>query len=190
MKSGRLPAGDRGITAADPLTSIERLREILTDYATDGREDGCPEEFVRLRHELLGRRTFSDLLPPFLQTCRSLGDFRGFIKQESPTYQGRRDFLRDAFDPVLTALEQADASPYAQSADRLVPHFLYQAESWKRPRRVVAKIKWFEYGLCLGRVRPIWKIPARASSIYVGANPCSFSRCDLVSIAVEGAEHG
>ena len=68
--------------------------------------------------------------------------------------------------------------------------FLYQAESWKRPRRVVAKIKWFEYGLCLGRVRPIWKIPARASSIYVGANPCSFSRCDLVSIAVEGAEHG
>ena len=44
-------------------------------------------------------------MPQFVRTCRSLREFWSYIKDKSPTYQRRRDYLSKEFDNVLIKLE-------------------------------------------------------------------------------------
>ncbi len=96
------------------LDQIEALQNLLISRATGGSEDNAA--FVRLRHMLLLNRAFDPLVPGFLRTCRDLPQFWQFIKSEYATYAERRDFIWEAFRPLLEALERGPLSP----ADQLV----------------------------------------------------------------------
>lgn len=81
-------------------------------HATGG--DATPADYKRCRKILVEDTSISGLLPRFVRTCRDPGAFWSFIKSKasgSGSYDARREFLREAFDPLLTTLERADQSP-------------------------------------------------------------------------------
>jgi len=80
---------------------IEALRNVLISYATGGhvRE----QEYKQLRSKLLADPSLSEKLPRFVRTCSDLKQFWTFIKPQSSTYQGRRDYLINQFEPLLSA---------------------------------------------------------------------------------------
>ena len=91
------------------LEKVERLKMILLQRATGGAEH--PDEFIRLRRELVNDAMVKTKLPRFLKVCSNLGEFWSHIKGKFPSYQERRDYLRDEFLPVLTLLESGPGTP-------------------------------------------------------------------------------
>lgn len=96
----------------DTLDKATRLKNMLVDYATGGTAN--ENEYAQLRRDLMVRPEVRDLVPDVVRTCRTPGEFWGFIQPEYATYRERRMFLRDVFDPLLTSLEQAP-SPAAET---------------------------------------------------------------------------
>jgi hypothetical protein len=109
----------------------ETFQNMFISWATGGSVD--EDEFKRLREELLLNPVVKDRLPRFVRTHRDFRQFWGFIKQQSSTYQGRREYLWSEFAPVLDFLEQA-GSP----ADTIVSDSLSRFDEdnvdrvWKR----------------------------------------------------------
>lgn len=85
------------------VAALEDLKRGLTAYATGGSMDSA--DYVRLRGLVLSAPALAARLPPFVRRCRTTSDFWGYIKQEIPGYQPRRDFLATAFNPLLDDLE-------------------------------------------------------------------------------------
>jgi hypothetical protein len=97
------------------LEKVEILQNMLVAEAT-GREGGTNEEYQELRNELLQDPSIKSLLPRFVTTCRDLSQFWSFIKRQASTYQERREFLWDAFSPLIEKLESDPVSPVDQDA--------------------------------------------------------------------------
>jgi len=95
---GSIPKND------DLAILVEQFKNGLMDFATGG--DGIKdEEYKRIRKVLLVNQTISDLAPRFLKTCRSISEFRTFIKTEYSTYSERRKYLTEIFNPIIDRLE-------------------------------------------------------------------------------------
>ncbi|HEY3235218.1 MAG TPA: abortive infection family protein [Polyangiaceae bacterium] len=62
----------------------------------------------------MGDHSIKPRVPQCVRNCRSLSEFWGFIQPKFGTYQGRRDYLRDEFHPLLTMLEDGAISPGAK----------------------------------------------------------------------------
>ena len=114
------------------LEDVEALKNILVDAATgQGTNDS---EYFRLRHELVRNAIVKDKMPRFIRTCRNLSEFWAIIKEQDSTYAGRRRYLAEQFDPLLTFLEQQDNSPGDESVgvvlDKMdAPHV---AAAWQK----------------------------------------------------------
>jgi len=85
------------------LIKVERLKTILVSRATGRDQESDFPEYVELRQELVATRNLD--LPTFVYSCRTLDEFWQFIKTEYSTYADRREYLREAFNPVLTFLD-------------------------------------------------------------------------------------
>lgn len=96
------------------LNETEALQNLLVAVATGSSEDGG--EFLRLRQVVLSQPALDPLVPQFLRTCRSLGQFWQFIKEKFGTYAERRKYLWDEFRPLLEILERGGPSPSDQVA--------------------------------------------------------------------------
>lgn len=100
---------------------VERLKTILVAHATgtpnNARDD---QEYKALRTELMADPAIKGKLPKFVHINRTLSEFWGFIKQKSPSYQGRRDYLRDEFDPLLTFLEKSSSAFPIEDSGKLL----------------------------------------------------------------------
>jgi Abortive infection C-terminus len=86
------------------LDDVESLKNILAAKATGERTDEAA--YHRLRQRLATDALVKDKLPRFVRTCRTLGEFWPFIKEQHGTYAGRRRFLTKEFEAVLAFLEQ------------------------------------------------------------------------------------
>jgi hypothetical protein len=102
------------------LEKVETFQNMLISYATGGSVE--EEEFKRLRQDLLQNPIVKDKLPRLVRTHKDFNQFWGFIKKQSPTYQGRREFLWDEFRPVLEFLE-APGSPADESVSERLATF-------------------------------------------------------------------
>ncbi|MCK4998899.1 MAG: abortive infection family protein [Anaerohalosphaera sp.] len=91
------------------LTQIESLKNMLVATATGGT--ASKTEYKQIRSELISNNSLSDKLPDFINTCRSLDEFWGFIQPKISTYRERREFLRLEFHPILLFLEQSSHTP-------------------------------------------------------------------------------
>lgn len=96
------------------LISAESLLNLMISRATGSQEEDA--DYTQLRRQLLEASAVGHLVPKTVQTCRSLGQFWGVIKQKFGTYQERRDFLYAEFQPLLDHLESVSRSP----ADELI----------------------------------------------------------------------
>jgi hypothetical protein len=114
------------------LEDVEALKNILVAAATgQGTDDS---EYFRLRHQLVSNALVKDKLPRFVRTCRNLGEFWPIIKEQDGTYAGRRRYLAEQFDPLLTFLEQQVNSPGDESVSVILdkvdaPHI---AAAWQK----------------------------------------------------------
>lgn len=96
----------------DLLTAAESLKIMLVSHATGGAAD--PAEYKRLRKELMTNPRVGKLLPRFVQNCRDPGEFWNFIKAKisgAGSYELRRAYLRNEFDPLLGMLEAESHTP-------------------------------------------------------------------------------
>lgn len=84
------------------IDNIERFKIILEAHATGGASSN--EEYVELRKILLVSE-ISTQLPAFVRQRRNLSEFWQYIKSKFGTYQERRDYIREAFSPILDFLE-------------------------------------------------------------------------------------
>lgn len=87
----------------DLLILLETFKNGLVSHATGGGYD--EEEYQRTRKIILANPELEKLIPKFLKTCRTTGDFWQWIKSSSPTYDGRRQILADELNPMLDAIE-------------------------------------------------------------------------------------
>lgn len=114
------------------LEEVVSLKNILVARATG--EGGDEAEYHRLRHRLTTNTLVKDKLPRFVRTCRTLGEFWPVIKEQDGTYAGRRRYLAEQFDTVLTFLEQQAATPGDEPISQMLnkvdaPHV---AAAWQK----------------------------------------------------------
>jgi hypothetical protein len=100
---------------------IEALQNLLVSQATGGCEDDT--EYTKLRQVIMANTGLEPYIPRFVRTCRNLDQFWQFIKQKFPTYSERRNFLWDAFRPLLDALEYGTVSPADQIVSGAIEEF-------------------------------------------------------------------
>jgi eukaryotic-like serine/threonine-protein kinase len=89
---------------------IESLKEGLVSYATGNSTGINNDEYKRLRKILLSAENLSNKIPGFIKQYRSLDEFWGYIKEVSGSYAGRRQYLGEAFNPLLDELEVGSAT--------------------------------------------------------------------------------
>ena len=85
------------------LIKVETLKNILVARATGEQNDNG--EYESLRKELVIDYRIKDKFPKFVYTCRTLGEFWGYIQPKYPSYKERRTFLGEEFHEVLSFLE-------------------------------------------------------------------------------------
>ncbi len=91
------------------LMEVESLKNMLIARATGGNTSDA--EYKQIRGRLIANTLLNQKLPIFIQSCRSLDEFWGFIKPKFAHYDERREFIRAQFDPVLSFLEQSSHAP-------------------------------------------------------------------------------
>jgi hypothetical protein len=105
-----MSSGLDGTTSSGELVEqVESLQNLLIAKATGEGVDG--RRYVSLRQEILNNSFLKDIVPRFLRTCRSVGEFWQFIKYEYPTYAERRQFIWDSFRPMFERIEGTQATP-------------------------------------------------------------------------------
>jgi hypothetical protein len=90
-----------------PEESVERalvLRNGLMGHATGGSLDA--RLYKKLRREFVEDGVTRDLLPIFVKTCHSTGDFWDYIKEAYDSYAERRAHIRQSFAPLIEYLEK------------------------------------------------------------------------------------
>ncbi len=88
---------------------VESLQSLLVSKATGGDEDEA--EYTRLRQVVLAEPSIEPLVPRFVRTSRSLGQFWQFIKNKFAKYAERRQYLWDEFRPMMDLLERGGSAP-------------------------------------------------------------------------------
>jgi Abortive infection C-terminus len=101
--------------------NVESLQGILVSQATGGVEDEA--EYTRLRQTVLSQAALEPLVPRFLRTCRSLGQFWQFIKNKYGTYAERRTYIWDEFRPMFELVERGGLSPSDQIVTLAIEKF-------------------------------------------------------------------
>ncbi len=97
------------------VEEIECFRALLTAFATGGDADTTTApNYEGFRKRLMANAETAPRLPDFVKRCRTLSDFWTFIKPRVKTYQERREFLLEQFDPLLTYLESQGTSLSAE----------------------------------------------------------------------------
>jgi hypothetical protein len=114
----------------DLLEKVERLQNMLVSRATGGGDD---ENYAALREELMKHPRVGPALPRFVRTCRDSFQFWQFIKYEFSSYAERRQYLWDAFRPLIEDLESGD-TPAERGASELLKSLTNEAihEVWER----------------------------------------------------------
>ena len=97
-------------SASDLLEAAETIRDIRVARAT-GDQAERDADYRRHRKTLTDAPSLRTRVPSVVLKCRTLFEFWGFIKPKFPTYEERRAFLKEEFDPLLTMLEVGASSP-------------------------------------------------------------------------------
>ena len=117
--SGRLRMNDiLSGTIAEKATALEGI--LLA--ACEGKRSEA-HLYELLRAELIDDSTFKSLLPPFVRTCRNLDHFWTTVKDHSPHWAPRRQFVRDGFIPLFDYIEGKNSSPVDSVASDVLTAF-------------------------------------------------------------------
>lgn len=96
----------------DLISKVESFKVMLLSRATGVIVDET--EFKDLRRELMASPRVAKFLPLLVQAYRSHEEFWIFIKSKfsgTDSYQKRREYIHNEFDPLLTMLETESRTP-------------------------------------------------------------------------------
>lgn len=106
---------------ASVLVKAEALLAIMVSRAEGG--SGNPDLYKQLRGDLLKNPAIKPMLPSFVESIRDQQHFWSFIKAKYSTYAERREFLWNAFRPLLDHLELGARSPSDASTSQTLAAF-------------------------------------------------------------------
>ncbi|EYD76048.1 abortive phage resistance protein [Rubellimicrobium mesophilum DSM 19309] len=118
-----------------PTSKLDRVRtleSILIDAATGGSHDDS--RYPLLRREVLTDPELRDRIPDFVRQYRTLKAFWPFIRDAVYGYAGRRQFLTEAFTPLIDDLENPQRSPSDRAVSGALTAFNAAAveEAWTK----------------------------------------------------------
>ena len=88
---------------------VKDFQDLIIDAATGTTID--LEKYEVQRDSLLSEPSIRYRIPEFVIKCRDCKQFWRFIKTVSPTYAGRREFIRNEFEPVFSCIESEGFQP-------------------------------------------------------------------------------
>jgi hypothetical protein len=120
------------IEKKDISEMLERFQNLLISYATGGLVE--EQEYRELRSNLSRISSLWNKLPRFVRTCSDLKQFWGFIKSQSSSYQGRREYLWGQFGPLIRELEGTSKAPSDERVSEVLTVFNSDTihESWRK----------------------------------------------------------
>ena len=99
----------------------EYFLSMLLSHSTGG--DAEDSHYLQIRQQFLSNPHYSELIPRWVKTNRSLDQFWQFIKNKFSTYAERREFLYNELDPLLEYMETKQTLPAAKSIDEVLGRF-------------------------------------------------------------------
>lgn len=121
------------------INGIETLQNILVARATG--EQTSDSEYKEIRAKLITIPAVKEKIPNFVLTCTDLGQFWGYIKFKFPTYQERRNFIREGFSGVLERIDLEQIFPSdditSQKIEKLNQRYIHQEWQKALARRAV-----------------------------------------------------
>src|SRR3546814_8579127 len=89
---------------------VVNFQNELIDYFTGGRSLE-ERRYQAMRRELLDDQLYGNLAPSWLRRNRDLGALWSFAKSVDSSWEPRRQFLREQFEPLLDFLERGGGEP-------------------------------------------------------------------------------
>ncbi len=83
----------------------------MIEFFTGSKIDG--QAYSAMRKELLEDPRFGGLAPKFFRRCRDTGSLWSYAKSVDSSWEPRRKFIRDEFEPLLSLLETGWSGPKA-----------------------------------------------------------------------------
>lgn len=83
--------------------TVLEIQDLLIKHATGTGQD--EDKYQELRREIIGYERSPKLIPVFVINCRTLEQFWHLMKSRFESYQERREFIYEAFLPLLNELE-------------------------------------------------------------------------------------
>lgn len=101
------------MTSSDSLGAAKELLHLMIARVTDGGKVS-KHDFEAAREVVLGDPVGKRSAPECVRICREPDAVWSYVKSRDPglpTYESRRVFLRNEFEPLLSALEQGEETP-------------------------------------------------------------------------------
>ncbi|SNS83489.1 hypothetical protein SAMN06295912_11863 [Sphingomonas laterariae] len=120
---------NRAPSISIPLQSAELFQRALNfqaeliDYFAGGKSLG-ESHYQAMRKELLEDSRYGNLAPSWLRRNRDLGALWSFAKSIDGSWEPRRQFVREQFEPLLDFLERGGGEPSPQMPGP------YDASAW------------------------------------------------------------
>lgn len=92
-----------------PFERVLHYQSQLIAFFTGTTMD--PNEYAAMRNDLLNTPEFGGLAPSFLKRHRDTAALWAFAKSVDPSWDPRRRFLREQFEPLLDFIEKNEALP-------------------------------------------------------------------------------
>jgi len=112
------------------------LTNTLIGHATQDGCGGTAEDYINLRKYFLDNPVTKDLLPSWVRTNRSIGQFWQFIKYKFGAYAERRSFIWKEMNPLLEFCESKQTFPAEKTISDILEKFddagIHQA--WQKAR--------------------------------------------------------
>lgn len=112
------------------LSKAQDMLMLLSGVASGEHMASHAENYKNLRLELLSDAQTKALLPSFIKSCRIVNDFWDYIQPLYGTYKERRSYLREQFDPLLTALEEETPSPHYAKIGNSIQELKFESANY------------------------------------------------------------
>ena len=99
---------------------LKNFQEKCIDLATYKGSETPYEDYEQARADLLSQPELLSRLPSWISQCRYGGQFWSLMKNTSPTYQGRREFIWGSLSSVFDYIERGVTEPPSLSLESLL----------------------------------------------------------------------
>jgi hypothetical protein len=99
------------------------LTNTLIGHATQDGCGGTEEDYINLRKYFLDNPVTKELLPSWIRTNRSTGQFWQFIKHKFGSYAERRTFIWNEMNPLLEFCESKQTFPAEKTISEIFEKF-------------------------------------------------------------------